>query len=815
VGTPCLAQSPTAPSEQQIDVMLKKLTLERKLDLIGGEDALYIRALPEIGMPRLKMSDGPVGIRTYGPTNAYAGGIALAASWDTGLAYDLGVALAHDARARGVNFLLGPATNIYRAPWNGRNFEYFGEDPFLTSRITVNYIEGVQSQGVIATVKHFIANDAEYDRMQENALIDERTLREIYLPPFEAAVKEAHVGAVMDSYNLVNGEHATQSHALNIDILKKDWGFTGILMSDWNATHDSIPPAVNGLDLEMPSGKFMNRNTLMPALKNGTFTKAILDDKVRRILREALAFHFFDRPQLDASLPIYNQQAHGVALRGALESMVLLKNEGALLPLNAAQLKTVAVIGPNTFPAVTGGGGSSNAVAFEPVSFLTGISDRLRLQTVVHWNRGVKDPFGQFSDLFTATNWSTDAAGKTPGLKREIYFRSSGKVESTSTVLHVERGRESVSSLSSPAKRSVRFTGYFTPPTSGTYTVLAHGEGRDAYTVRIDGRLVLEVVSHLGQPVHSARMQLTAGKPVAIDFDYVPATDGLRASLALVPSADLLEDGAIDVAKAADVVVLSVGFDLESESEGFDRTYELPFGQQELIEAVTKANPKTIVVLTAGGSVETAPWIDHVPVLLQTWYSGQEGGTALAEILTGDADPSGKLPISWERRIKDIPTYSNYHEAPGSHDVTYREGIFIGYRYYDRTSVKPLFPFGFGLSYTTFRFSHLQVKRTGASEVSVDFDVTNTGPRAGAEVAQVYVGAPSGSVPRPVRELKQFARVPLAPGATQHIERSLPQRAFEYWDVATHAWKLSPGTFTILVGNSSENLPLSAEVQLP
>ena len=795
--------------------MLKKLTVERKLDLIGGEDALYIRALPEIGMPRLKMSDGPVGIRTYGPTNAYAGGIALAASWDTELAHDLGVALAHDARARGVNFLLGPGTNIYRAPWNGRNFEYFGEDPFLASRITVNYIEGVQSQGVVATVKHFIANDAEYDRMKENALIDERTLREIYLPPFEAAVKEAHVGAVMDSYNLLNGEHTTQSHAINVDILKKEWGFPGILMSDWNATHDSIPPAVNGLDLEMPSGEFMNRKTLTPAMQTGTFTQAMLDDKVRRILREALAFHFFDRPQLDPTLPVYNQQAHAVALRGALESMVLLKNQGGLLPLDTAKLRSVAVIGPDAFPAVTGGGGSSNAVAFEPVSFLTGMSDRLQRQTAVHWNRGVKDPFGQFSDLFTATNWATDATGATPGLTREIYLRDAGTTESSKTVLHVERGTESVSSLSSPAKRSVRYTGFFIPKVSGMYTVLAHGEGRDAYTVSIEGAQVLEEVSHLGQPVRSARVELTAGKPVAIAFNYVPATDKLAASLALVPSGDVLGEGAVDVAKAADAVVLSVGFDPESESEGYDRTYELPFGQQELIQAVARANPRTIVVITAGGSVDTAPWIDQVPALLQTWYSGQEGGTALAQIIAGDANPSGKLPISWERHIEDIPAYANYTEAKGSHDVTYREGVFTGYRHYDGASVKPLFPFGYGLSYTTFQFGGLQVKPSGNHEVSVSFDLRNTGGRAGADVAQVYVGPSAGTLARPVRELKQFVRVSLAPGETRHVTLSLPERAFSFWDVASHSWVLSPGRFTIFVGDSSVHLPLSAGLQLP
>lgn len=331
------AQSPVPDSpaiEQRVDSMLKKLTLEQKLELIGGVDGMFIRGEEAAGFPRLKMSDGPYGVRTWGPDTAYAAGIGLAATWDPELAQRMGVAIAQDARARGVHFLLGPGVNIYRAPMGGRNFEYFGEDPFLAGHIAVPYIEGVQSQGVIATVKHFAANNQEYDRHNVSSDVDERTLREIYLSAFEDAVKVAHVGAVMNSYNLLNGVHATQNCHLNNDILKKDWGFDGILMSDWVATYDAVGAANCGLDLEMPSGAFMNPKNLLPAVQSGKVSEATIDDKVRRIFRTAIHFGFLDGDQTDLIIPFYNQNGKAVALDEARESITLLKNEGNLLPLD-------------------------------------------------------------------------------------------------------------------------------------------------------------------------------------------------------------------------------------------------------------------------------------------------------------------------------------------------------------------------------------------------------------------------------------------------------------------------------------------------
>ncbi len=352
------APAPGSPGiEAQARAMLAKLTLEQKIELLGGEDGMFTRAIPSIDLPRFKMSDASVGVRTWGPTTAYAGGVALAATWDTNYAQRLGEALGRDARARGVNFLLGPGVNIARSPVAGRNFEYLSEDPYLNSQLVIPYIEGVQSQGVVATVKHYALNNQEFNRHNASADVDERTMREIYLPAFEAAVTRGRVDSVMNSYNLLNGVHATQNEFLNLKLLKGEWGFQGILMSDWDATYDGVEAANNGLDLEMPGPKFMNAKNLLPAVKDGRVKEATIDDKVLRLLRVELRYGFTGRPQFDSADATYSVKNREVALKGTLESITLLENAGKLLPLDVAKTKTIAVIGPDAWPAVTGGGG--------------------------------------------------------------------------------------------------------------------------------------------------------------------------------------------------------------------------------------------------------------------------------------------------------------------------------------------------------------------------------------------------------------------------------------------------------------------------
>jgi len=400
------AQSPLPDSpaiEKRISILLARMPVEEKIRLIGGTDDFYTQAIPTIGLDRLRMADGPIGVRNWGPSTAYPAGIALAATWDTELAYRVGESLGNDARARGVHFLLGPGVNIYRSPLNGRNMEYFGEDPWLSSRITVAYIRGLQSKGVSATVKHFAANNSEFNRHDSDSIVDERTLHEIYLPAFEAAVREADAGAVMDSYNLINGVHATQNRPLNLFILKKDWGFKGVLMSDWDATYDGVAAANGGLDLEMPYAKFMTPEMILAAIKSGLVSEATLDDKVRRILRIAVRFGWLDRDQRDESIPLLSPASSSTAQDEALESVTLLKNEGRLLPLDLKRQHTFVVLGPNAASSVVGGGGSSHVGPFFSDSILTGISNLVGDRGKVYYIQGLPTT----EQLFSATRFDS------------------------------------------------------------------------------------------------------------------------------------------------------------------------------------------------------------------------------------------------------------------------------------------------------------------------------------------------------------------------------------------------------------------------
>jgi beta-glucosidase len=818
------AQGPVPDSpaiEQRVDAMIGKLSLQQKLELIGGLDEMFIRPEPSAGFPSLKMSDGPEGVRTWGPDTAYAGGIALAASWDPHLADQMGESIGKDARARGVNFLLGPGINIYRAPLCGRNFEYFGEDPYLSGQTAAAYIRGVQSEGVIATVKHFAANNEEYDRHNVSSDVDERTLREIYLPAFEAAVKEGHVGAVMNSYNLLNGTHATQNPHLNLDILKGEWKFDGILMSDWDATYSGVGAANNGLDLEMPSGKFMNPGNLLPAIKSGQVTEATIDEKLRRIFRTAIRFGFLDRDQLDPALPSFSQEGRGVALQEALESITLLKNDGNLLPLDPAKIHTIAVLGPDAWPAVPGGGGSSNTDAFAPISIMTGLSNTLAGKVKVLYAAGLPSA----TELMEKTEFY-DPSGKKPdnpwsGTQVKIESFDNPNFSGTPAVSYARRIALFRSEEWTPPARqrhSTRFTMQYMPTKTEDYLFLVGAGGSDAWKLIVNGKAVLDQPTREGQAPRYVEIPLTAGAPVSIELDYWPEAGYPRIGLGVRGVEELVTPETKKIASIADAAIVAVGFDPSTESEGFDRTYELPFGQDQLIQAVSKANPHTIVTITAGGNVDMHRWLDGIPALLHNWYPGQEGGRALAQILTGQHSPEGHLPVSFERSWDQNPVHDNYYAPPvpkgQTPHVAYKEGVFLGYRYYTTYDKKPLFPFGFGLSYTTFSFSNLKVSPESATadgDVTVSFDVTNTGQREGATVAQLYVGDPSAQVKRPVRELKGFEKVRLGPGDSHHVSIALSRRSFAYWSEEKKGWQVDPGKFVVFVGDSSENTPLTQD----
>jgi len=682
------AQAPepdSAAIEAKAQAIVHQLTLEQKLDLLGGEDGFYTREIKSAGLPRLKMSDASLGVRTWGPSTAYASGVSLAATWDPDLARTLGENLGRDARARGVSFLLGPGVNIARSPLTGRNFEYLSEDPYLNASLDVPFIEGLQSQGVVATIKHYALNNQEINRHNASSDVDERTMREIYLPAFEAAVIKGHVDAVMDSYNFVNGVHATQNEFLNLKVLKGEWGFQGILMSDWDATYDGIAACNNGLDLEMPSPKFMNAKNLLPAVQSGQVTESTIDEHVLRLLRIQLRYGFATHPQFDPGLSTYSVTDRPIALQEAIESITLLKNQGKVLPLDPAKIKTIAILGPNAQPAVYGGGGSSHVVPFASVSIITGLADIVGSKVHIFYSAAMPDD---------------------PNQKKAV--------------------------------------------------------------------------------------------------------------------AD------------ADVAIVSVGFDPRTEAEGQDRTFELPSGQDALIEQVAAINPHTIVVVNAGGGFDTSKWLDKIPVLLDTYYPGQEGGTAIAQILFGQHDPEGKLPVSFDRSWADNPSAKWYRGNPTENTsfhatgtdgktvdytvehIKYGEKLMVGYRYWTTTGKHPLYPFGYGLSYTSFSFSHLNVPSTAlvGSTFAVSFDVTNTGSLPGAEVAQLYVSDPSAIVNRPERELKGFTKIRLKPGETQHVSLNLDARAFSYWSVSAHKWMIDPGKFVIRVGDASDNTSLMADVVL-
>jgi beta-glucosidase len=822
-GIPTMAQTPPAAAlpesevERRVDSILNQMTLEEKVDLIAGVDFMYLRGVPRLGVPRLAMADGPMGVRNDGPATAYGGGIALAATWNPTLAERIGVEFGRDARAKGKHFLLAPGVNIYKAPMAARNFEYFGEDPFLASRLAIGFINGVQSQGVSATVKHFAGNNSEFDRNNTDSIIDERTLREIYLPAFEAAVKEAQVGAIMDGYNLTNGAYMSQHAYLNNEVAKKEWGFRGVIMSDWISTYDAIGAANGGLDIEMPSGSQFNRDKLLPVIEAGKVSVATIDDKVRRQLRVAMTFGWFDREQLDSSIPRENPQGRAAALQGAREGMVLLKNEDALLPLDGKRVKSILVVGPNAHPAVVGGGGSSLVEPFNAVSILEGLTAAAGSETEVLYARGLPT----LAETIGTTQFSTEAGGGESGLHAE-YFASadlSGTAVLSRVEPRVEIGLNNGEPRFPEGTLSERWTGYYTVPEDGTYDIFiaAAGDRGGLYRLFVDDKLLIDSWDLNKAMVDYVTLALDAGAhKVMLEHHGRQKWPGERLQLGFSRHGDRVETAAKELAAKADVVVIAAGFDASSESEGSDRTFRLPPGQDDLIKTMSTVNDRTVVVMTSGGAVDMNGWLDHVPALLQAWFPGQQGGTAVAEILFGTVNPSGHLPATFERRWQDNPSHDHYYPEPGTMRIIYEDGLFVGYRGYEQNGVKPLFPFGHGLSYTTFKYSNFTVspEKTNDGNVQVTFDLTNSGNRAGAEVAQVYIADTHSRVPRPPKELKGFAKIELQPGETQRVTIELNRRSLSYYDVEAKAWHAEPGEFDVLVGRSSAAIELRGKLTL-
>ncbi len=790
------------PADARARSLLEQLTLAEKVELLAGVDGFYTRAVPRLGIPRLKMSDGPVGVRNYGPAVAYPAGACLAATFDTSLAERMGVALGDDARARGVHVLLGPGVNILRVPQNGRNFEYFGEDPFLAGKIAVAYIRGVQSQGVVATVKHYAANNQEIERGTIDVRCDERTLRELYLPAFEMAVKEGKVWAVMNAYNRLNGPYCTASDWLNNKVLKSEWGFPGVVMSDWGATHDAEGALTGGLDLEMPGPDIWKPDVVQRLVREGKVPERTIDDKVARLLRMAVAMGFLDRPQERPQPAASLNRNRQTALDVAREGIVLLKNEGGVLPLDRKKVRRVVVMGPNAHPAVTGGGGSSWTAPERSVSLLDGLRAFLGEEKVVRI-APIGDRFafstslpvrGARAEVFEGTRLGGQPLATQPWNRIDFDWGANGPLEN------------------GPKDRfSVRIRARIEPATTGFY--ILGTESDDGVAVLLDGRPVIQDWSDHGVQRDTRRVRLEAGRSYELEIRYYEnqGLAVLRFGWWPEPVSGLPAEEE-RLVRGADAVVVAVGFGPKSEGEGWDRAYELPDSQRRTILEAARLNRNVIVVLNAGAGVETESWLSRCRGLLQAWYPGQEGGTALAEILLGVTNPSGKLPFSWERRLSDLPAMRNYPGKDGV--VRYEEGLNVGYRFFDRGIAKPLYPFGFGLSYTRFDYSDLSVRRQG-ERVAVRFRLRNAGPRPGKEAAQVYVLPPKGTKDRPVKELKGFAKVSLKPGEATLVSVSLDRRSFERWDTKGGGWVLDPGIYTIRVGGSSADKRLEAQIRLP
>ena len=577
----------------------------------------------------------------------------------------------------------------------------------------------MQAQGVSSTAKHFMGNNSEFDRHNTDSIIDERTMREIYLPAFEACVKEAHVGAVMDSYNFTNGIHMTQNAHLNIEILKKEWGFTGILMSDWTSTYDAVGVANGGMDLEMPKGVFLNRETLLPAIKQGQVTVATIDDKVRRILRVAIQFGWLDRNQTDLSIPRYNREGDQVTLRAAQEGIVLLKNDGNLLPLKKNAIKSVLVVGPDAYPGSSGrrrqrprSAIRSRKCAARPKRLSRKFSQGLLQPRPVDAERNGR------SHLVLHSRIRRNRRTKSGTFRRR---RFAGRSDPDAALSRTSISHRHPKKFC-PIKRSPPAGPAITPrppPANIDFFVSSTGEDGGYYRLYVDDKLILDdwTTSRELLGVATLTLDATAHKVVVEHHGHSDWLGG-HFRVGIVREGTYVLADAKAMAATSDVVVVAAGFDPESESEGADRTFRLPPGQDELIKRNDRANKNTIVLISAGGSVDTNEWIDQVPALVQAWYPGQEGGRAIAEIFFGEINPSGRLPITIERRWEDNPVHDTYYPQAGTNRVIYKEGVFVGYRGYEKNNTKPLFPFGYGLSYTTFKYANLAAKPAdGQSDV--------------------------------------------------------------------------------------------------
>jgi len=805
----------------RIEALAEQMTLEEKVSILSGEDFWSVPAVTRLGIGKLRVTDGPNGARGGGSliggvkSASFPVGIALGATWNVELLKEIGTALADEVKSKQAHMLLAPTVNIHRSVTNGRNFECYSEDPILSGELAAAYIIGLQSQGIAATVKHFVGNESEIERTTMSSEVDERTLREIYLLPFELAVKKGQAWGVMTAYNRLNGTFASEHNWLLEDVLRRDWGFDGVVMSDWFGSHSTAETINAGLDLEMPGPPRDRGQKLIDAVNSGAVTQETLNHRVIAMLRLMERVGSLDDHRQFAESANDRPEHRALIRRAGAEATVLLKNDG-ILPL---QDKTrIAVIGPNARTAQIMGGGSAQLNAHYRISPWQGLVDALgedRMSYAPGCTNHRFEPLlrGHFTvDYFD--NETLDDKPVHTGTQDEAQAFWIGQVaDGKVDALHF----------------SARLTGSFTPQASGEHRIGLYSAGFSR--LYIDGKLVADAWSHwrkgrtffeegCDEVVGTAQMEVGQRYDVVIEFatkDF--STLGLAAFAAGIglPLGDDAITDAIRIARNADAAIVFIGRNGEWDTEGSDLpSITLPGRQNELVAAIANANPNTIVVLQTGGPVEM-PWIGSVKALLQAWYPGQEAGNAIADVLTGEAEPSGRLPQTFPTRWADNPTHSQDREVyPGLEGkVRYEEGIFVGYRHYDRLGMTPLFPFGFGLGYASFRLGDITIDDRAfetRGRVTVGATITNISERGGAAVLQLYVSDDQSSSPRPEKELKAFRKVFLAAGETQQVTLSLDARAFAFYRTEARHWLVEDGSFTLRLGLSSADLPLAAQV---
>ncbi len=805
--------------ETRVDEIIKQLSLEEKIQFLRGDGDFSSQGNARLNLPGVSMADSPQSVRIEGNSTIFPSPVAMAATWNTDLIERVGAVLGSELKAKGRDMLLGPCVNIHRSPLGGRNVESFGEDPHLSGKIAVAYIKGVQSENVAACVKHFAANNLETRRLFLDVTVDLRYLHEIEFPPFKMAVEEAKAFGVMASYNQVNHHYSWANRHLLTDVLRNQWNYKGLITSDWGCEwmlpeERSVLESIEaGTNVQMPTGYYYG-NSLAKFVKQGKVKEAVVDNLVRQNL---IVIHELGlvgkRKKVDQS-QTDTKAHHDLARKVAAESIVLLKNERAILPLDKAKIKTLAVIGANAAVARLGDRGSVYAPSAYAVSPLEGLKNKLGDALKINYAKG-----------FEITNFKTIPADalQTPdgkkGLLGEFFTNKDfeGKAALTNFVeqLKFDWGANLPKEAAGGKTFTARYTGKLLAPESKIVFLGIKSDG--VGKLYVDDKLLIENIGTWTTPVEPsvvkfARIDLQAGNARRIRVEYERGKENSAVELVWADAPPNPFAEAVEAAKNSDYAVVFAGLNIDYEGEGLDRfDMNLPDLQNELIQAIVEANPQTIVVINSGTPNDLTRWIQKVPAVLQSWYPGMEGGNAVADVLFGDVNPSGKLPVTFGKRREDYADFP--HSMIVNDKITYAESIFVGYRHFEREKIRPLFPFGHGLSYTSFVYSDLKIENKGAI-LKGSLQIKNTGRREGAEIAQIYVGDSASSLPRPPKELKAFRKINLSPNQTATIKFELKKEDFSFYDAQKQRWIFEPGEFEISIGASAGDIRLRRKVAL-